>query len=881
MTSSTSEPNATPELNSDIIIKNAPLVEGYKVLGGVVLCSKLGQGGMGAVYRGRHVRLDVDVAVKIMSMPPGTSPEFQDNYVQRFVREAKTAAAVRHQNLIRVYDVNVENDINYLVMDYIDGESAGDRLKRKVAGGTPRLTEQEAIEICLGAADGLSAAHEAGIVHRDVKPDNILVDKKGGVVVADLGLAKAFGGDDISSGLSMGLSMANAAMGTPYYMAPEQTRNAKDVGPSADVWSLGVTLYQLASGALPWASDDITDVIYAIRNHELPCVTTHCEGLSEGLASIIRRATQKEPTERFNSCKEMAEALEDHLFEIRTSRASILPDTEAGETKLAVSTITPPNPQTLTLISAALVNESPIVPPEVEEPSQVEPVAEKSASSSSTAPTVMPDNVQKQKVSPAILWGIVAAVVVVILLALLLGGGGSSSTELPIAKQTAEEILEADAQAFYGTLTGLLAEDKYQDILDAIKQAGDKFADTRYATRIAKMQTKALTAQAKLDEAAKKEQARLDKIAEDNKRAKELALLEAKKQKDREFDSLLELAQLTENSNIIRELKFSLQTFNNALKHRPDNVMVKQRIAALTHRIDTFEQKLTGINKSIGDGKYQNALDMLKTLETSKIQIDNIDELRKKIATGLTPKRNMTGPLSTSFVLLEGGSFLMGSEEGGSVEKPVREVTISPIYIGQYEITRAQYAAFQDSKKALVGAMLGNHPAVELTWDEANAFCTYLTKIDGSGAVYRLPTEAEWEFAARGTEGREYPWGNTEPTTRHANVAGLKDSTGRLHEVGTLKKSKTPNSLYDMAGNAAEWCSDWYGRYPAQNEVDPKGPAKGRARVVRGGAYIFDATKARAAARSGRTPNKAAAFIGLRIVRELTQSELFALKQNK
>ena len=131
-------------------------------------------------------------------------------------------------------------------MDYVSGESAGERLKRK---GT--LPEVEAVEICLGAAEGLASAHEAGIVQRDVKPDNILVDKKGNVVVADLGLAKAHGGQGDSS-LSIGISVSHQVIGTPYFMSPEQTRSAKDVGPQADVWSLGVTLYQLTSGSLPW-----------------------------------------------------------------------------------------------------------------------------------------------------------------------------------------------------------------------------------------------------------------------------------------------------------------------------------------------------------------------------------------------------------------------------------------------------------------------------------------------------------------------------------------------------------------------------------------------------------------------------------------------------
>ncbi len=338
------------DLRTDPLLEKAPVHEGYKVLGGVVLYQKLGQGGMGAVYRGKHLRLEVDVALKVMATPAGIHPDQAANYLQRFLREAKTAASVRHSNLIRVYDVNAEGGVHFLIMDYIDGESAGDRLKRK-----GRLDEQEAVEIALGAAEGLAAAHRTGIVHRDVKPDNILIDKQGDVVVADLGLAKAYGAGESDSAMSMGLSLTQQAMGTPYYMAPEQTMSAKDVGPAADVWSLGVTLYQLATDSLPWSDSDIVNLMVRIRAEAAPDIRQVCPGLSEGLCAIIEKALKKDPAERYADCGAMAEALTDHLDAISTSRKSVLPDAEAGMTKLALVTLTPPPSKTLTLIGASLI----------------------------------------------------------------------------------------------------------------------------------------------------------------------------------------------------------------------------------------------------------------------------------------------------------------------------------------------------------------------------------------------------------------------------------------------------------------------------------------------------------------------------------------------
>ncbi len=271
------------DMTTDPLLVDIPVCEGYKTLGGVVLYEKLGQGGMGAVYKGRHLRLDIDVAVKVMAPPTGMPQTSADNFVQRFVREAKTAASVKHQNLIRVMDVNTEAGVYYLVMDYIDGESAADRLKRKGV-----LSEVEALEVCLGAAEGLGQAHAKGIVHRDVKPDNIMIDRDGGVVVADLGLAKAFGEDEGDTG--MGLSMSQQAMGTPYYMSPEQTRSARDVDPSADVWSLGVTLYQLLTNTVPWPVTDLAELIMRIRNEPAPQIAEACPGLSDRTREILAKA---------------------------------------------------------------------------------------------------------------------------------------------------------------------------------------------------------------------------------------------------------------------------------------------------------------------------------------------------------------------------------------------------------------------------------------------------------------------------------------------------------------------------------------------------------------------------------------------------------------
>ena len=411
---------AETDLLSDPLLEKAPVHEGYKTLKDVVLYQKLGQGGMGAVYKGRHLRLNVDVAVKVMAPPAGVSPTQADNFIKRFIREAQMSASIRHQNLIRVSDVDTQAGVYFLVMDYVDGESAGERLKRK-----GRLSEQEAVEICLGAAEGLARAHERGVVHRDVKVDNILIDKRGDVVVADLGLAKAFEAGESDSALSMGLSMSQQAMGTPLYMSPEQTKSAKDVGPQADVWSLGVTLYQLVTNTLPFEDSDLAELIMKIRKEPLPDIKAACPGgLSDDLCAIVTKALSKEPAGRYADCREMAKALRGHLASLGASEEGTLADAQAGTTKLSLVSVTPPAAETMTLIAQAALVDMPgssDVRPEgraaVRDSARQAAPAPVAQAESATPVTVPPDTAAR---------GGKGGLLALVLLVLLAGGGGAA-----------------------------------------------------------------------------------------------------------------------------------------------------------------------------------------------------------------------------------------------------------------------------------------------------------------------------------------------------------------------------------------------------------------------------------------------------------------------
>ncbi len=297
----------------DTFLAEVPVHEHYKILDPVMLYSKLSKGAMGAVYIGRHLRLNIDVSVKVMTPPPWLEPDALDVFINRFAREAQTAAGIIHQNLVHVFDVNIKHGLNYLIMEYVDGETVEERLKRKES-----LHELEAIEIITETAKGLAEAHSKEIVHRDIKPDNIMISRSGNIKVMDLGLAKAVNNN---GNRKKELTVVGTIMGTPYFMSPEQTSSAKDVGPESDVWSLGITLYKLLSNSLPFQASDLADLIYNIRKSPMPDIRKYNPNLSNKTCGIISKCLEKDQSKRYKNCIVMGEDL-DHCLRLLRKKSN-------------------------------------------------------------------------------------------------------------------------------------------------------------------------------------------------------------------------------------------------------------------------------------------------------------------------------------------------------------------------------------------------------------------------------------------------------------------------------------------------------------------------------------------------------------------------------
>lgn len=260
-------------------------------LGKYRVAALLGTGGFAWVYSAHDPDLDIDVALKVLKPQYAGDPEF----VARFRREASTAARLRHPNVITIYAVGSEDDAVYFAMDYLP-RGLSDRL-----AVTPSIAGPVLVRLAADVASALGFAHRQGVVHRDIKPDNILFDEHGNAIVADFGIAQALATGTAGAATQM-------VVGTPHYFAPEQARG-RPLDGRADLYSLGVTLYRAASGTLPFPGDDWYEVARAHVEEEPADVRGRGAQVSPELAAIIHRLLEKDPADRFQDADELVAAL--------------------------------------------------------------------------------------------------------------------------------------------------------------------------------------------------------------------------------------------------------------------------------------------------------------------------------------------------------------------------------------------------------------------------------------------------------------------------------------------------------------------------------------------------------------------------------------------
>ncbi|RIK62353.1 MAG: serine/threonine protein kinase [Planctomycetota bacterium] len=384
---------------------------------GIVRATRLlGAGGMGKVYRGRHEGLDIDVAIKVMSGDLAKDTTAR----QRFMREARTAARLDHPNVVRVLTVDEKDGAPYIVMEFVDGSDLAALVKQ--AG---RLAPVPTLQALAQVADGLAAAHEQGIIHRDIKPHNIFVSRQGRVKLGDFGLARA-------TEQTTELTLPGSAMGTANYMSPEQAQG-QELGPRSDVYSLGITAYHLLSGQTPYTGTTPLSIAVQHVNNDVPFDRARFGHVPDPAVYLLIAMTARDAAKR-PSAAEVAAQLRAILRQVTGRDEVRLPNLDvltqhAGATTLPTAPpVVPPAPQPTFAPATPPVPPAPpfqtprgpLAPPGFTQgplPRFVPPPGPLAAGSAGSTPSQpLPMQWQQPKGSNALLWVAIAIVVLVILM---------------------------------------------------------------------------------------------------------------------------------------------------------------------------------------------------------------------------------------------------------------------------------------------------------------------------------------------------------------------------------------------------------------------------------------------------------------------------------
>lgn len=287
--------NQAKRIRGQIEERRNSQLPGYQLLG------KLGKGAMATVYKARQLSLDRIVAVKVLPKRSSENPEFVD----RFYKEGKAAARLSHNNIVQAIDVGSSPDgYHYFTMEYVEGKTLYDIMQPPPVGEGKSFSEQEALDVVIQMADALAHAHQRGLIHRDVKPKNILLTPQGVAKLTDLGLARATDDKEAAE------SEAGKAYGTPYYISPEQIRGDVDIDYRADIYSLGATMYHLVTGRPPFDGETPSAVMHKHLKQPLVPADHVNTSLSAGIGEIIDLAMAKNRDERYRTTEDMLEDLE-------------------------------------------------------------------------------------------------------------------------------------------------------------------------------------------------------------------------------------------------------------------------------------------------------------------------------------------------------------------------------------------------------------------------------------------------------------------------------------------------------------------------------------------------------------------------------------------
>ena len=734
-------------------------------LGGFEIISKIAEGGMGAVYRAKQVSLDRTVAVKILPKRLAKNKQF----VGRFLREAKLAAQFSHPNIVGAVDAGKAEGVHYFAMEYVEGESLGQMLSREKV-----LPEAKAVEIIIQMARALECAHKHGMVHRDVKPDNILIDEEGTAKLADLGLARQVEDEGTQ------LTQAGTAMGSPHYISPEQARGEGDIDIRADIYSLGATFYQLVTGRTAFSGQTVAVIMTKHLSEAPPPVREVRPEVSEATASVIAKMMAKDRSERYQTPAELLADLE------RLSRGEE-PDAHGTEATFLMDVGDLPPVRKGVARSLVLTALVATVALALLGTAGVVIVLSRGAGAEREEFARLFEEGKalfeagKHGRAKGVLESALA----------LAGEGEETESAKDLLRQVELALEERDARLKaaadeLAAVEGLIAEGKLDEAIDRARAGAEKFPESKDAFE-------ALASRAEKQKLYEELVRRAREALELRDLATATALLtraKAIRDTDEVKELLAEVRRLqyiarAEEEQRAGRLEKAIDFYGRARALR-DDAELRGRVAELERRValakkvaegDAFagrgawksarasyrtaletargderppiEKKLASVGTEIAylelimqaradvtASKWQAVLDGATKASEMKPDEAEPKELVLRARKVLAREKPVVNSLGMTLVYLRGGDFIQGSNSGDSDERPPHAVRLSPFYMSKTEVTNAQYERFRPDHSSQREFSEGDDcPVVRVSWRDAVDFCKWLEGQEGADYV--------------------------------------------------------------------------------------------------------------------------------------------------